>query len=61
MISRRVSGAAFIIAALLAGLGSLLIWQGSAIPDKGGPTEQVLANAGFTPDQIERLRTCGVI
>ena len=33
----------------------------SAIPDKGGHTEQVLANAGFTPDQIERLRTCGVI
>jgi len=33
---RRPDGAAFIIAALLAGLGSLLIWQGAAIPDKGG-------------------------
>ena len=33
---RRPDGAAFIIAALLAGLGSLLIWQGAVIPDKGG-------------------------
>ncbi|WP_103336299.1 tripartite tricarboxylate transporter TctB family protein [Pseudotabrizicola formosa] len=33
---RRPDGAAFIIAALLAGLGSLLIWQGMIIPDKGG-------------------------
>jgi putative tricarboxylic transport membrane protein len=33
---RRPDGAAFIIAALLAGLGGLLIWQGLAIPDKGG-------------------------
>lgn len=33
---RRPDGAAFIIAALLAGLGSLLIWQGAIIPDKGG-------------------------
>ncbi len=33
---RRPDGAAFIIAAFLAGLGGLLIWQGRAIPDKGG-------------------------
>jgi putative tricarboxylic transport membrane protein len=33
---RRPNGAAFIIAGLLAGLGGLLIWQGRAIPDKGG-------------------------
>jgi putative tricarboxylic transport membrane protein len=33
---RRPSGAAFIIAAGLAALGSLLIWQGLIIPDKGG-------------------------
>jgi putative tricarboxylic transport membrane protein len=33
---RRPDGAAFIIAAILAGLGTLMIWQGRAIPDKGG-------------------------
>jgi putative tricarboxylic transport membrane protein len=33
---RRPDGAAFIIAGLLAGLGTVLIWQGVAIPDKGG-------------------------
>jgi putative tricarboxylic transport membrane protein len=33
---RRPDGAAFVIAALLAGFGTLLIWQGRAIPDKGG-------------------------
>ncbi len=33
---RRPNGAAFIIAAVLAGLGTLLIWQGLSIPDKGG-------------------------
>jgi len=33
---RRPRGAAFIIAALLAGLGGLLIWQGRSIPEKGG-------------------------
>ena len=33
---RRPDGAAFIIAAILAALGALLIWQGRAIPDKGG-------------------------
>lgn len=33
---RRPDGAAFIIAAMLAGLGALLIWQGSVIPNKGG-------------------------
>ncbi len=33
---RRPDGAAFIIAAFLAGLGSLLVWQGAVIPDKGG-------------------------
>jgi putative tricarboxylic transport membrane protein len=32
----RPNGAAFIIAAGLAGLGALLIGQGMAIPDKGG-------------------------
>lgn len=35
-IERRPDGAAFTIAALLAALGALLIWQGRAIPDKGG-------------------------
>jgi len=33
---RRPDRAAFIIAALLAGMGALLIWQGHAIPEKGG-------------------------
>jgi putative tricarboxylic transport membrane protein len=33
---RRPDGAAFIVAALLAALGSLLIWQGYVLPDKGG-------------------------
>ena len=33
---RRPDGAAFIVAAMLAGLGALLIWQGRVIPDKGG-------------------------
>ncbi len=33
---RRPVGAAFIVAAGLAALGALLIWQGSIIPDKGG-------------------------
>lgn len=33
---RRPFGAALTIAAALAALGALLIWQGRAIPDKGG-------------------------
>ncbi|OYU47457.1 MAG: formyl-CoA transferase [Rhizobiales bacterium PAR1] len=33
----------------------------STIPDKGGHTVEVLAAAGFTPEQIERLKSCGVI
>jgi putative tricarboxylic transport membrane protein len=33
---RRPDGAAFFIAAFLAALGGLLIWQGRSIPDKGG-------------------------
>jgi putative tricarboxylic transport membrane protein len=33
---RRPDGAAFIIAAILAALGGLLIWQGLGIPEKGG-------------------------
>ena len=33
---RRPNGAAFVIAAALASLGAVLIWQGFAIPDKGG-------------------------
>jgi putative tricarboxylic transport membrane protein len=33
---RRPDGAAFFIAALLAGIGTLMIWQGLIIPDKGG-------------------------
>lgn len=33
---RRPDGAAFIVAAGLAALGALLIWQGGSIPDKGG-------------------------
>jgi putative tricarboxylic transport membrane protein len=33
---RRPDRAAFIVAGLLAGLGSLLVWQGFGIPDKGG-------------------------
>lgn len=33
---RRPDGAAFIIAAALAGLGTLLVWQGGTIPEKGG-------------------------
>ena len=33
---RRPNGAAFVVAAALAALGAVLIWQGFAIPDKGG-------------------------
>lgn len=33
---RRPNGAAFIIAAVLAAVGAVLLWQGFAIPDKGG-------------------------
>lgn len=33
---RRPDGAAFIVAAVLAALGALLIWQGRGIEDKGG-------------------------
>lgn len=33
---RRPNGAAFVVAGALAALGALLIWQGFAIPDKGG-------------------------
>lgn len=33
---RRPDGAALTMAAILAALGALLIWQGRAIPDKGG-------------------------
>jgi len=35
-LGRRPDGAALVIAGLLAGLGTLMIWQGRAIPDKGG-------------------------
>lgn len=34
--SRRPDGAALIIAAALAALGALLIWEGARIPEKGG-------------------------
>ncbi|MES2433457.1 MAG: tripartite tricarboxylate transporter TctB family protein [Pseudomonadota bacterium] len=33
---RRPNGAAFVVAAALTALASVLIWQGFAIPDKGG-------------------------
>jgi putative tricarboxylic transport membrane protein len=33
---RRPDGAALVIAALLAALGAVLIWQGSILPEKGG-------------------------
>jgi putative tricarboxylic transport membrane protein len=33
---RRPDGAALVIAAGLAGLGLLLVWQGASIPEKGG-------------------------
>jgi putative tricarboxylic transport membrane protein len=33
---RRPNGAAFIVAAGLAALGSVMIWQAGTIPDKGG-------------------------
>ncbi|NBZ89140.1 tripartite tricarboxylate transporter TctB family protein [Stagnihabitans tardus] len=32
----RPQGATFLIAGLLAGLGALALWQGFALPDKGG-------------------------
>ena len=35
-IGRRPNGATFFVVVVLAGLGGLLIWQGRAIPDKGG-------------------------
>lgn len=33
---RRPDGATLVVAALLAALGALLVWQGASIPDKGG-------------------------
>lgn len=46
---RRPSGAAFIIAGGLAALGSLLIWQGIIIPDKGGYAG---IGSGFMPTLV---------
>lgn len=33
---RRPHGATFVIAAVLAGIGAVLIWQGASLPEKGG-------------------------
>lgn len=45
---RRPDGAAFTIAILLAGLGLLLLWDASRMPDKGG-------YSGVGPDGMPRV------
>jgi putative tricarboxylic transport membrane protein len=45
---RRPDGAAFIIALVLVALGALLIWDGGAIPNKGG-------YSGVGPGDVPKL------
>lgn len=51
---RRPDGAALVIAAGLAALGALLIWQGGTIPDKGG-------YAGIGSGDVPRFLGYGVL
>ena len=51
---RRPDGAAFIIAALLAAFGAVLLWDASAIPDKGG-------YAGIGPAAMPKIVGWGLI
>jgi putative tricarboxylic transport membrane protein len=51
---RRPDGAAFIIAALLAIFGAVLLWDASAIPDKGG-------YAGIGPAAMPKIVGWGLI
>lgn len=53
-VARRPSGAAFVIAALLAALGALLIWDGARIPNPAG-------YAGVGPGDMPRLVGGGLI
>lgn len=51
---RRPDGAAFIIAALLAVFGAVLLWDASAIPDRGG-------YAGIGPAAMPKVVGWGLI
>ena len=51
---RRPDGAAFFIAAGLAGLGALLIWEAARIPDRAG-------YAGVGPADIPRMIGWGLV
>jgi putative tricarboxylic transport membrane protein len=51
---RRPDGAAFIIAALLAGFGAVLLWDSGAIPDRGG-------YAGIGPAAMPKVVGWGLI
>ncbi|MDM7931932.1 tripartite tricarboxylate transporter TctB family protein [Tabrizicola sp.] len=51
---RRPDGAAFIIAALLAGFGAVLLWDASTIPDRGG-------YAGIGPAAMPKVVGWGLI
>ena len=51
---RRPDGAAFIIAALLAAFGALLLWEASTIPDKGG-------YAGIGPAAMPKIVGWGLL
>ena len=51
---RRPDGAAFIIAAVLAALGVLLLWEGLRIPDKGG-------YSGVGPGDVPKLIGFGLL
>ena len=51
---RRPDGAAFVIAAALAGFGLLLLWDASRIPDKAG-------YSGVGPGDIPRLIGWGLL
>ena len=51
---RSPDGAAFIIAALLAAFGAVLLWDASAIPDKGG-------YAGIGPAAMPKVVGWGLI
>ncbi|PZQ97044.1 MAG: tripartite tricarboxylate transporter TctB family protein [Cereibacter sphaeroides] len=51
---RRPTGAAIVIALLLAVLGALLIWEGGRIPDRGG-------YSGVGPGDVPRLIGWGLM
>jgi putative tricarboxylic transport membrane protein len=51
---RRPDGVALVVAAALAALGALLIWQGASIPDKGG-------YAGIGSGDVPRFAGLGLL